>query len=83
MPGTNAGTGHPITFRCSECRKAYPHGVYSSHYGRMNRVKLTGRKRPAGSGRGYRKSDFSREYRCLDCGHTGWSTHIDLERLDR
>ena len=24
MPGTNAGTGCPLTLKCGECRKHYP-----------------------------------------------------------
>jgi hypothetical protein len=88
MPGTNAGTGNPISFRCYQCRRMgllhrLPSGtlVYRSDQGRVNRVVLTGRKRATGHGRGYRKSDFVREYLCLDCGHFGWSNHADLEHL--
>lgn len=42
-------------------------------------VALTGRTRLT-KHRGQRQSLTSREYKCQDCGHVGWSKHIDLER---
>lgn len=83
MPGTNAGTGQPISFRCSQCRLV--EGAYGrrSERGWIGRVKLTGRHRAAryGNARG-RNSTKRREYECLDCRHVGWSRHTDLERLE-
>jgi hypothetical protein len=77
MPGSNAGTGRPIHFRCSGCRagaRPWPAGGFTS-------VVLTGRDRAAKAGTaGTRNSARAREYRCLDCGHVGWSRHTDLER---
>lgn len=96
MPGTNAGTGSPISFRCSACRRLASRskepvfrprrgcvgGTYwreTYHGGRRDRVALTGRTRNFGT-RGARMSATAREYRCLDCGHVGWSRHVDLGR---
>ena len=77
MPGTNAGTGYPLTFRCAKCKvgrdyKSWSHREVSRgcHY------KLTGRTRDA-KGVGYRQGQFKVEYECLDCGHIGWTQHID------
>jgi len=73
MPGTNAGTGSPITLRCSWCKK--------SHIDRPGtNLIATGRFR-AVRYHGIRQTNRKIEYRCKDCGHTGWTQHIDAERL--
>jgi len=89
MPGTNAGTGEPLSFRCARCRKrshrdrlygihAYPDG---HDHGFANRVHLTGRSRPYKRiGQGIRTDSIAYEYTCRDCGYTGWSAHRDLMR---
>ncbi len=72
MPGTNAGTGQPISFLC--------------HVERINRwrydwqrvpghstIVRTGRTRDGGNG-GIRMLTTAHEYRC-ECGHVGWSKH--------
>lgn len=78
MPGTNAGTGQPLHFRCSKCRArgaSWPFGL-------KTRVELSGQERPIddGNSRG-RSTSTLRQYECLDCGHIGWSRHVDLEWL--
>lgn len=82
MPGTNAGTGQPLTFQCSNCRNikgAVRRPGYTPR-GYIERVRLTGRKRLARHGNaGGRNSTYKREYKCLDCRHVGWSRHSDLE----
>lgn len=80
MPGTNAGTGRPISFRCSQCRRIEGATGPRTARGWIDRVELTGRTRKTKPGTaGSRNSLHRREYRCLDCGHVGWSRHIDLE----
>lgn len=92
--GSNNGTGEPSVFRCSACRRKNPLrkrqlGERSFTYeyelrrptGYADRVRLTGRKRRHSTG-GIRHGTLSREYECLDCGHVGWSRHIDLDQLD-
>jgi hypothetical protein len=51
----------------------------AGHSGSWTRVELTGRmrKRQKTAG-GLRFTPYLREYRCLDCGHVGWSGHRDL-----
>lgn len=75
MPGTNAGTGCPLTLKCAKCR-------LSRNWSRNFREGLvaTGRTR-AVSRRSIRQTTRKVEYRCLDCGHVGWTQHIDAERL--
>jgi hypothetical protein len=77
MPGTNAGTGQLVHFRCSQCRKRrwkWPNGA-------VQRVKVTGRTRLVPRGRKGRRTSYWRfEYKCQDCLHIGWSRHIDVER---
>jgi len=70
--------GFPITFRCGNCRSTTNS---DSRTGRAHRVTLTGKTKPhKRQGRYFmRHADgTSRQYRCLDCGHVGWSSHNDL-----
>ena len=86
MPGTNAGTGWPLTFRCSKCRKSqYAGGCASidAHYTRHSSHKHTptGKTRPyKGGNRGIRGLRTFHQYTC-ECGHSGWSRHRDVQRL--
>ena len=75
MPGTNAGTGQPITLRCSSCRKDDWRGPNRG----MNLI-ATGRFKAAVF-RAIRQTSRLIQYRCQDCGHVGWTQHIDAERL--
>lgn len=69
MPGTNAGTGQPIVFRCARCRRT---GVTHHNYS------LTGQWK-ALKGSNDRTASVSIEYKC-ECKHQGWSRHIDIAR---
>lgn len=80
------GAGYPSQFCCSKCRRARP---CASDYrtgeimrrGTSSRVEITGRSKPnATHSQLIRTSALSRQYRCLDCGHLGWSNHIALAR---
>lgn len=78
-----AGPGFPTFFRCSACRRAHDSHQFRRRRGWVMDVELTGRKRRNPStNRHSRVSGMVREYRCLDCGHVGWSNHKDLERLE-
>jgi predicted RNA-binding Zn-ribbon protein involved in translation (DUF1610 family) len=82
MSTRSPGAGTPAWFRCSHCRRT-PH---SESRGSLDRMALTGRVRPYReiTGRlGYsprRDKPWAVEYRCLDCGFVGWSSHADLVR---
>lgn len=87
MGNRSHGTGSPIAFQCSACRRSKGFGdrfdrMEGSRRGRADRVELTGRMSASKTKlRSYaRQTAISREYRCLDCGHVGWSTHVDLEQ---
>jgi len=69
MPGTNAGTGQPIWFRCARCRRVRD---------ARREYTLTGwwRERLHSS---VRVAAAEVEYKC-GCGHVGRSRHIDLVR---
>lgn len=77
MPGTNAGTGYPLTLRCAKCRKRLqpirtpPKGYHLAATGRVKRARR----------RGIRQTNRRIQIRCLDCGHLGWTQHEDAERL--
>ena len=71
--GANNGTGQPYWFRCSKCRR---HGQRND--GWLGRVELTGRARRHRGKSGARNAHIDREYRCSDCGHVGWSCHVEL-----
>jgi hypothetical protein len=90
MPGTNAGTGYPLTFRCAKCKVGRNwRSFFRFDTERGRNYRLTGRTRSAKrigrlTGRtrsakriGYRQADIKMEYECLDCGHIGWTQHID------
>ena len=91
MPGSNAGTGQPLSFRCSACRKRHGTNEYfdrgprsTRSLGRLDRVRLTGKRNLVRAGtRGIRTSEYTRQYACKDCDHMGWSRHVDLQRLER
>ncbi len=82
--GANNGSGQPYFFMCHGCRRIKGSLGYSDKGSRLA-VKLTGRKRYAnrGGNAGGRNSTHAREYKCSDCGHIGWSRHIDLEDKER
>lgn len=84
-----AGTGQPGIFACAKCRKEWSrirlerrYGWAPKEPGLINRIELTGkiRKVPPGIG-GYRVVFTRYQYRCLDCGHVGWSRHVEVARL--
>lgn len=80
MPGTNAGTGQPLTFRCSKQRSQV---VYPDKYGGRfpdghENIVRTGRARLVGYP-GVRSLGTAWQYRC-ECGHVGWSKHVDVLR---
>ena len=76
----SAGAGSPIAFVCWRGRQDWRH---KSRHIRMFDITVTGRTRPYkppyGSALGVRSTLTSREYHC-ECGHVGWSNHVDLGR---
>lgn len=75
----SAGPGSPLTFRCNRCRST-THLRDESSRG-LDYV-LTGLALPAPRSkyhaRGVRNGSMCYQYRCNDCGHTGWSSHNDV-----
>lgn len=82
MPGTNAGTGQPIVLKCAKCRRSITRKLLAA-FSRGRNLEATGRVRLSRGHRGIRQTNRRIEYRCKDCGHVGWSQHIDAERLLR
>ena len=84
--GRSSGAGFPLTLRCYACKRKYS---YSLSLGRRRdtgtHLESTGRTRrgryPRGHIHGIRQTDRQIEYRCLDCGHIGWTQHSDGEAL--
>lgn len=75
------GTGYPINFMCPKLRTIYWRDRTDDRAARHQGVTLTGRVKRMKTGKGHpRKSWTSFEYRCA-CGHAGWSSHKDLERI--
>lgn len=76
----SAGTGSPLHFFCPRCRRQA--GWREGGRGRGWKVVRTGRTRPFKPGRlharGIRSTNTSHEYVCSDCGHVGWSAHVDV-----
>lgn len=78
MPGTNGGTGYPITLRCGRCRRHDSWLVGGNRRG--YKLTATGRTKPMPH-KGIRQTNRKIEYRCDECGHVGWTQHIDAEGL--
>lgn len=79
------GTGSPLTFRCAKCKVGRD---WRNHDHAGENVEATGRVKPLtprqfGVGRGIRSLRYRAEYRCLDCGHVGWSSHETMKGLLR
>jgi hypothetical protein len=72
--------GGPYWFVCSACRRKrdidYP---YTLMRGLVQRVILTGKEKKASRDSHGRADRVSRQYKCMDCGHVGWSKHTDLK----
>ena len=76
MPGTNAGTGQPIWFRCLSCRK---NGRRCCGF--ISDVTLTGTVKRKDDGRSHgRSSNVLVEYECKVCRYRGFSRHIDIAK---
>ena len=75
MPGSNAGTGYPLTLRCAKCKAGRDWENPGDRAG--ENIEATGRTKPLLSsqqGRGNPRALYFRaEYRCKDCGHIGWT----------
>ncbi len=72
MPGTNAGTGQPLTLKCAKCK--------TNSWRDACRLEATGRFRPMPH-KAIRQTWRKVEYRCLECGHVGWTQHYMAEML--
>ena len=76
------GTGSPIWFHCPKWRAR---SSFLHLRGPVHEVTLTGRTRAErnkkGHARGPRHGAIAREFRCLTCGHVGWSRHTQLARM--
>jgi hypothetical protein len=80
MPGTNAGTGVPLTLKCRG--RVHRTATYRGRVCLSTDLEATGRAKARRDDRGgARISDRLVEYRCRRCGHVGWSKHMDAERL--
>lgn len=75
------GAGQPVWFKCPISRRLTHRPVIHTKGGRN--YQLTGRRRRSFSSlSGSLRSDsrYVYEFKCLDCGHVGWSRHITLSR---
>ena len=79
--GRGCYAGQPATFACAKCRKRRDFFERRSVVGR--KYTTTGKTRAQRSeGSNFRRwSDTAYQYRCLDCGHIGWSRHPDVKRV--
>jgi len=74
-----AGTGYPYTLRCAKCKRG--RDWRSLRETPDTRLEATGRvKRLRGQGL-TRCVPYLAEYRCLRCGHVGWSKHEAMKGL--
>jgi len=76
--GANNGSGWPLTVRCAKCKRGRDWRRSDTNDTDLVR---TGRTKPyKGGNRGVRGLNTFHEYRCLTCGHVGWSRHVDIMR---
>lgn len=78
--GQSAGPGSPIMFRCSRCRRncrTWNGSWYA--FNCEHKTALTGKWRKRKFCVGVRSALVEVQYEC-DCGHVGWSNHVDLVR---
>jgi len=81
------GTGQPMRFLCQVYRRSRPSRREPEHrltywYRHPHECVRTGRERPLNDGAAQGRSmDRRVEYRCLTCGHVGWSRHVEAARL--
>ena len=77
-----AYAGQPLSFRCSKCKKGYDHK--REHNCGMN-IHTTGklRKQAPGGMNYHHWPHHAYQYKCLDCGHIGWSRHPSVQRIYR
>lgn len=78
MPGSNAGTGWPLTVRCAKCKRGRD---WRNSIDEGTDLVRTSRTKPyTGGNRGARGLSTFHEYRCRVCKHVGWSRHVDIMR---
>lgn len=81
----STGTGRPVKFFCTKCRRNPSFHTMGRHNPSFYKVEATGRVRPlpsAQAGRGgSRVLQFMIQYHCPVCKYTGWSRHSDLAPL--
>lgn len=77
----SSGAGYPVWFMCPKLRRIWPRtsndnrAHVTTPTGRVRKTRVTGKGHP-------RKSWWTMEYICA-CGHTGWSSHKDLEQAHK
>lgn len=77
--GANNGTGQPLHFLCARCRRFDRARRWGWKTVRTGLVKpLAASQRGCG---GVRVLQKRVQYKCLQCGHVGWTRHKDV--LDR
>jgi hypothetical protein len=77
--GLSHGTGQPLTLRCGKCKvhRQWDSRRWGYEPDKGMNLVATGRTKPRRDGRGgARINAVFVEYRCLDCGHVGWTKHI-------
>ncbi len=83
--GRGKSAGQPLDFQCSACRKTkyqmFPRRRFPESHGLVLDVTLTGKAKAVNDGRANGRSSNTRvQYKCNDCGHVGWSRHVEIFR---
>jgi len=81
--GRSTGTGYPLVLRCAKCKRGRDWQTLRETPD--TRLEATGRVKPLHHQRRgtTRCVPYLAEYRCLRCGHVGWSKHDTMEGLLR
>jgi hypothetical protein len=83
--GRSVGAGSPLTLRCTKCKRLRDWRHDTSY--RDMRLRPTGKFRKRHKYTLRIRSipwPWQAQYECLNCGHLGWTTHLDIEtKLNR
>ncbi len=72
------GTGQPLTLKCSQCKRLRDIRSGAALSGQLVRTGRTRANRPRGH---VRTGRTAYECECLNCGHVGWYSHKQAEKL--
>ena len=72
--GRSLGAGYPLTFRCARCKTNRRGSRRGLNYEIVTQIDSEARGACIRQDREHKYL-----YNCLDCGHSGWTRHVDAK----